>query len=140
MTNPIIRENLNEASMNAAFESNILKEKMSRAAERCGNALLYFYHVSDNSGHEKKMKYMLKDLFYTKTEEAEYICEQIYEEADTHLVAAMKYGYTAKDLAELRSCIDAYRALINNKPQVVMSKKTLEDVMESFRTMGRRAG
>lgn len=131
-------KNFDETALSGEMERNILKEKMRRSAEKCGSALLRYYHQTGDAGYEKKMKYVLKDLLYSQAEEPEYLCETIYEEANTHLVEAMKCGYSARDLSDLRSNIDQYRVLLRNKRQPVPNKRRLEDVMQHWQPGGRR--
>lgn len=139
MINPTTTtENFNNTSLGADMERNILKEKMKRAAERCGSAVQQYYQQTGQTGHERKIKYVLKDLLYTQTEDAEYLCETIYEEANTHLPEAMKYGYKPEDLAELRKSIDEYRVLIKNKRQTIANKKKLDEIIQDFGVLGRR--
>ena len=130
MTNPT-QESFNEGKMNVDMECSILKEKMTRAAEKCGTALQEYYTVAGNKGLEGKMRYMLKDLLYQKKEEAEYICEAIYEEANMHLAAAMKYGYKPDDLADLRAYINEYRDFLKIQQQMSMGKKEISEIFIS---------
>ena len=127
------------STMVSAMESNILKATMRRAAEKCGYGLLHYYSTAGNEGHEKKMRHMMKDLLYSKIEDEEYLCESIYEEANMHLAAAMKHGYTAADLAELRHSIDHYRVLKKNKRQAKGNKKKLDEIMQNIEIWGRRS-
>jgi len=139
MMNPTnTTQNFNETALSAEMERSILKEKMRRAAEKCGSALLRYYIQTGDGSHENKMKYVLKDLLYSQTEEPEYLCETIYEEANTHLAEAIKYGFTPKDLSELRSNIDQYRVLVRSKRQPVPNKRKLEDVMMDWQPGGKR--
>lgn len=137
--NNSVKESGKEATLRTAMERNILKEKMRQAAEKCGYGLLRFYNVAGNRPQENKMKYMLKDLLYSKTDEAEFICETIYEEANTHLAAAMKHGYSASDLAELRNSLDAYKCLLKSLRENEQGKKDTTDAIVSFRLWERRA-
>ena len=125
-------EKNNNGTHSNSMESSFLKEKMRKSAEKCGYALLHFYRVGGIGAQENKMRYVMKDLLNPSTEDLEYTCETIYEQANRHLVSAMRYGYTADDLAELRRSINEYRVQVKSKREVATNKKQLEEIMLGF--------
>ncbi len=105
------------------LDTILIRSTMSNIALKCGDAVSAYASTINNNVLRGKVTYTLPQLNRFKKEEVDDICQTIHDEANSNILLAGPFGYTATDVTDLQTSIDLYRASMQDPRAFTVSKK-----------------
>jgi len=123
----ILIDGLNQLSSGSVtgvtLDTIIIRQTMTDIALKCGDAVSAYASSVNNNTLRQKVTYTISSLNRLRKEDIDDICQQIHDEANTHIVAAGPFGYDATDVTDLATAINLYRTSMQNPRAFTVSKK-----------------
>jgi len=104
------------------LDTNIIRTTMSTLALKCGDSVSAYAASINNNTLRSKVTTTLYALNRLKKEEVDDKCQEIHNEANTHIAAGGAFGYTATDVTDLQTAIDLYRTASQNPRHAIISR------------------
>ncbi len=105
------------------LDTNLIRVTMSNIALKCGDAVSAYATGVNNNVLRGKVTFTLPQLNRFKKEEVDDICQIIHDEANSNILLAGPFGYTATDVTDLQTAIDLYRSSMQDPRSFTVSKK-----------------
>jgi hypothetical protein len=105
------------------LDTILIRKAMSNIALKCGDAVSAYATGINNNVLRGKVTYTLPQLNRFKKDEVDDICQVIHDEANSNILLAGPFGYTATDVTDLLTAITLYRASMQDPRAFTVSKK-----------------